>query len=306
MVVLERSAKSPRHRQEAELRVERTDISFHDVASDRVQIAVTVCNAGSYPSTPSPMRLESAPFGAFVPWRPLARLVVPELEPGESRELTTQAVRPRPAPLGDFNRVPPQKLLTALTSPDQPEPQPRSGFVTMLNLLRNKPTQPGPSENTARAPSLPSDLWDLVGRGQPIWAGNINVFIGARAVERHFARALRVYPGRNNLAMFLVGGPGVPDAYSFDLSGLGPEWKTVLYDAAPCRSLLFDHTSVPIKYDQWVESRGGLGVMLSTSPPVDCRTGNLEVQVTRRSCGTTAVVEFNLDPAAQGPGCYTV
>ena len=46
--------------------------------------------------------------------------------------------------------------------------------------------------------------------------------------------------------------------------------------------------------------------MLATHPPVDCPAGNLEVHVTRRSFGKTAIVEFNLDPDAQGVGCYFV
>ena len=100
----------------AELRVERTDIVFHDLAGDRLRIQVTVHNAGEQRSRPTPMRLESAPLGAFVAWAPLARLIVPALEPGESRELSTEVPRPRPIPLGNFDRVPPRRLLTALNS----------------------------------------------------------------------------------------------------------------------------------------------------------------------------------------------
>src|SRR5439155_23685734 len=36
------------------------------------------------------IRLESAPLGAFVPWQPLTQLLVPALEPGESRDLSTE------------------------------------------------------------------------------------------------------------------------------------------------------------------------------------------------------------------------
>src|ERR1051325_6594870 len=52
---------------EVELRVERTDISFHDLAGDKVRINVRVCNAGGQRSEPTEMRIESAPLGAFVP-----------------------------------------------------------------------------------------------------------------------------------------------------------------------------------------------------------------------------------------------
>jgi hypothetical protein len=45
-------------------------------------------------------------------------------------------------------------------------------------------------------------------------------------------------------------------------------------------------------------------IMLMTEPPAGCKQGRVEVRVTQRSSGKKAVVEFDLDPAAQGPGCY--
>jgi hypothetical protein len=59
-----------------------------------------------------------------------------------------------------------------------------------------------------------------------------------------------------------------------------------------------------IEETQWVDSDAGLMVMLATHIPADCQTGNLEARVTRRSSRKTAIVEFSLDPAAQGTGCY--
>jgi hypothetical protein len=144
----------------------------------------------------------------------------------------------------------------------------------------------------------------MVGRGQPYWAGNINVFIGREPVERHMAQALRIYPGRTNMAMFLVGDRGRWDAFAFELVGLKPEWKAALYDATTNKTLVTNSADIPIEEMQWVESNNGLMVMLATQPPADCKTGNLEVHVTRRSCGKTAVVEFSMDSAAKGPGCY--
>src|SRR6266404_5843702 len=78
----------------------------------RSGVQITVRNIGADWSPPTPMRLESAPLGAFVPWQPLTQLLVPALEPGESRELITDVSRSRVIPLGDFNRVPPKRLLT--------------------------------------------------------------------------------------------------------------------------------------------------------------------------------------------------
>ncbi len=304
IVIEERPELNLRSGHEAELRVERQDISFDDLDGDRVRIQVTVHNEGAHRSPPTPLRLESAPLGAFVPWRPLTRLLVPALEPGESRQLSTEVPRSHPAPLGDFNRVPPKRLLTAVNAPDRPSPPAGTGFVGMLNLLRRGRTaRPSGRALTGRT-ALAPDLWDLLRRGQPHWAGNINVFVGNHPVERHLARALRVYPGRTNLAMFLVGGPGRPDAYAFELVGLAADWKAGLYDELNHSSLVVNPADAPIEEMQWVETDGGLVVMLVTHPPADCRTGNLAVHVTRRSCGRTAMVEFSLDPTARGPGCY--
>jgi hypothetical protein len=150
---------------------------------------------------------------------------------------------------------------------------------------------------------LAPDLWDFVGRDQLHWAGNVNVFIGKTPVERHRAKALRVYPGRTNLAMFIVGGEK-PDAYAFEIVGLNPDWKAVLYNATNRQTLVVQSSDQPIEEMQWVEAAGKLMIMLATRPPAGCQEGNVEVHVTRRSCQTSAVVEFDLDPAAQGPGCY--
>lgn len=293
---------------EVELSLERTDISFHDVPGDRVRIQVTVRNTGTRSSRPTPMTVESAPLGAFVPWRPLAQLVVPALEPGESREMSVEVARPRPTALGDFDRLPPKKLLTAANSagesPDDPAPpRANAGLTGWINLMRRRQkaaSERSPAEKNALAP----DLWDLAGRGQPYWAGNINVFIGRKAVERHRAQALRIYPGRTNMAMFMVGGRGSRDAYSFELRGLNLDWNTSLYEATNNRDLPIKASDVPIEETKWVESAGGLMVMLATQPPPDCETGNLEVHVTQRSTRKTAIVEFSMDASAKGAGCY--
>ncbi len=294
----------------AELHVERTDISFQDVAGGKVRIQVTVQNTGARSSRPTPMRLESAPLGAFVAWRPLAQLVVPALEPGESREMSVEVERPRPAPLGDFDRTPPKKLLTAIDSPDESGEDPRTaktsaGLAGWVNLMRRR-QKVTPDNTPAAKRTLAPDLWDLVGRGQPYWAGNINVFIGRKAVERHRAQALRVYPGRTNMAMFVVGGFGKHDAYSFGLSGLNRDWNTTLYEGTNKRDLVINALDAAIEERKWVESNGGLMVMLATQPPADCTTGSLEVHVMQRSSGETAIVEFSMDATAKGPGCYVV
>lgn len=298
MIAVENAVETDlRSRSEADLVVEPSDISFHDLTRDTVMIHVRVRNDGERRSSPTVMRLESAPFGAFVSWSPLATLPVPPLEPGESKVLSTEAVRPHPAALGDFDRVPPRRVLTALNAAPAEAPRQRAGgFAALLPWFQRK---------GAKGPALPADLWELFGREQPHWAGNINVFVGQRAVERHVARALRIFAGRTNLAMFVVGSSGKRDAYAFNLVGVAPDWKAGLYNATNAKTLVVDSNDTPVREKQWVDADAGLMlVMLAVRPPLVCEDGNVQVHVTRRSCQKTAVVEFNLNPAAQGPGCY--
>src|SRR5262249_16376452 len=144
---------------------------------------------------------------------------------------------PRPVPLGDFDRVPPLKLLTAVSAPDAPA-ESGNGFRGLLGLLSRAPASRRSSGNITRKPRLAPNLSDLVQQGHPRWAGNINVFVNAQPVERHRAQGLRIYAGRNNLAMFMVGGLGRPDAYAFKLVGVAPGWNAELYNGTDCKSLV--------------------------------------------------------------------
>jgi hypothetical protein len=87
---------------------------------------------------------------------------------------------------------------------------------------------------------------------------------------------------------------------------MAPDWKAALYDVANAKTLVVGASDFPIAERQWVEGAGAMMIMLAVRPPVICEEGNVQVQVTRRSSEKTAVVEFNLDPTAQGPGCYSV
>jgi len=292
----------------AGLVVNRTDITFKDLSRDAVMIQVKIRNEGDQRSRAALIRLESAPFGAFVPWRPLATLPVPMLEPGESRELSVRTIRPHPKPLGDFDRVPPISVLTAQDAGPNERPPQGGGplAATLLDLMRRNGTIRAENPTAPKRPTLSPDLWEYLKREQPHWAGNINVFVGDRAVERHCARALRIYPGRRNLAMFDVGGRGKPDAYSFELVGLAADWEAALHNVTGARALVVGPSDEPISEGKWVEA-SGIGmmlVMLAVRPPANCEQRKLEVHVTRRSCGKTAVVELDLDPTARGPGCY--
>ena len=308
MTVLERATEpNVRSNHNAGLTVDPADITFEDLTRDTVMIRVTIRNDGESRSSPTCVRLESAPFGAFVPWRPLATLSVPALRPGESRELSVTAARSHPVPLGNFDRVPPMSVLTALgASADQPLPQPGRRFAALLDLIRRLGTSRSANPaTTAREAMLPPDLWEWFGREQQHWAGNINVFVGKRPVERHVAKSLRIYSGRTNLAMFIVGGTGQRDAYSFDLVGLPSDWKAALHDVTAAKTLVVSSSCKPVQERQWVQADADMMVvMLVVRPPMICEEGKLQVHVTSRSCRKTAVVEFDLDPTAQGAGCY--
>lgn len=72
-------------------------------AKSALRLQLTFANPASRPSDPTMARVEVAPFGAFVPWRPLARVSVPGLPPGGSRVVTATAdgdARLPRAPLG--------------------------------------------------------------------------------------------------------------------------------------------------------------------------------------------------------------
>lgn len=308
MTAIETAAEiQTRPTSEAELTLAPSDITFHDLNRDTMLIQVKIRNDGEHPSTPTTMTLESAPFGAFVPGRPLATLPVPPLEPRESRVLSVEAARPHPATLGAFDRVPPKSMMAALkASPQQPAPQRGGGVARLVNLVRNRETpRPAQPDTTARIPFLAPDLWEFFGREQPHWAGNINVFMRNREVERHFARDLRIYAGRTNLAIFDVGDQGKPDAYAFEVVGLARDWKAALYDMTSRNNFVMSGSDTPVQEKHWMEVPTGFALMtLAIRPPLVCEDGNVHVHVTRRSSQKTAVVEFNLNPTAQGPGCY--
>jgi len=261
----------------ASLRLDREDITFSNLSSREVQIKVRVTNDGDARSARTTARVSAAVLGAFLPWRPLTTLIVPALEPGETSVISAVVPTPAVALLGPPDRVRPQQLLTALGLPDD----------------RGNPTP---------AQTLPADPMKLLGLGSHHWAGNLNIFLGGRPVERHVAQALRVYPGRTNLAAFFVGTG--QDSYLFDLKGTAVDWDATLHDLSRAQSLHSTHAEVPL--NTWLPGTTTRILMLSLKPPARCGAGTVEVHVTQLSTSQTAMVEFSLDPSAAGPGCYTV
>jgi hypothetical protein len=286
----------PALRNAAELAVDRQDIVFHDVAPSKVQIEIALHNQADGASPSQVAYVSAAPLGAFVPWQPLEFFQVPRLEPGQSHTIRFTAVRPAVNPLGPPDRVPPRRLLTALgAADDRPGALPRLG--DFLNRLVDRIT------GGADPKTLPADPMALLARGNPHWAGNLNIFVGRKAVERHLAQALRIYPGRTNLAMFVVG-QGC-DAYRFSVHCEQPNWETALFDLSEADSFRLDKGR-GVELGRWLEQRSMHLMMLMICPPLACSRGTVEVEVEQRSTGQSAIVEFSLDPKAAGPGCYVV
>lgn len=285
----------------ADLTLERHDISFHCPKPGQVVIEATLANRGELSSVSTIVRFQSAPLGAFVDGRPLAEVFVPAVAPGERRRIAFSVERPRLMTLGDPANIPPGRLLTALGM-GEPEP---SGDRQLLEPSASDSSQATIGLQTG---TLTPDIFELLGRDNPHWAGNLNVFIAQRAVERHLARALRIHPGRTNLAFFIVGSGR--DAYCFELRGAGAGWESALYDstAMPRGTTLLAsaNPAAAVEEGKWIEVERQSFMLLAIRPPRACEAGKVDVHVTQRSTGRTAVVEFDLDPSAAGPGCFVV
>jgi hypothetical protein len=298
--LLERPVAAPR--QEAELRVRRADIVFRNVEPGRVRLSIKVSNVGETRSEPTPMVVQAAPLGAFVGWKDVTALLVPPIEPDSYVEVSADLTAPSPTRrLGDFARVPPRKLLTAVAGNDDSEERSTTGGMVGQLFARLL----GRTAESQPAQQLPDDPLQLLSRESVYWAGNINVLIGSKAVERHLAQALRIYPGKTNLAIFFVGDRR--DEYQFALSGSGAGWNAALFDATDFPSLIMGRSSGrAIPQFEWILMDGCRVVVLAVCPPQWCTSGSIEVQVRQRRTGKSAAVEFSLDASAAGAGCYTV
>jgi hypothetical protein len=186
-----------------------------------------------------------------------------------------------PETLGGIDKLPPERILTALGS-EEPGPK------------RSRRSQPPVN------PVPATDLLSLLGMEGVHWAGNLNVFFPGVDVERHTAQALRVYPGRMNLAAFIVGNPG--DKYQFHLDG-NADWNARLFDTCPGIVIVAGIGLPPLPQDQWYRPMSGF-LMLAIEPPPEAEYGVVNVHVLQKSTGREAVVEFTMDARAAGPGCF--
>lgn len=278
---------------EAALSVPRTGIRFHNLTPERVQIEIAVENRGSERSAPTELRLEAAPFGAFVRWQPLATLDVPPIRAGGSVILRTTAEQPRPQPVTSSSGLLPPSLPSASAAGMDPRAIGARAWTLILGSLTRTPFAPG---------KLPPSVLDLLDGARPHWAGNLNVWIGKQAVERHAAPRLRIFPGRANLSIFCLGHE--PDGYAFSVQGLGEDWRCELLDLLSGRAVEWERE--PWSEPQWLSTQNTRPILFVVRPPLGCARGNTAVHVTQRSSGKSALVEFDLDPGAQGTGCYSV
>jgi hypothetical protein len=282
------------------LAISRADIEFFNIAPDLVAIEVKVTNDSDAPSAPDTLEILAAPFGAFVPWRPLGTIALPALPPGTARYVRWRAAVPRPEPLGSPSGVGPRDLLTAFGLADEP---PDKHTATGPDKTRQPAGSTSPPQT---AGPMPPGLMHLLLQDTPHWAGNINVLAGDTDVERHRAQALRVYPGRLNMAWFIVGA-GAPDAYAFRVRGLRPDWDAKLFDMTARQTLVVNaEENGAIVPGEWIGTAGSRTMLLALRVPQGCEAATVAVHVTQKSSRREAVVEFSVDPAAAGHGCYAV
>lgn len=260
----------------SDLRVDREDIGFSTIRSGVLKIEITVHNDGKSRSAPTVALLQSAPLGAFARWRPLGIVNVPSIKPRGST-VVRHEVEYRPAvALGGAEKIPPSRLLTAL---DPEDADPNRG--------------------------LADDLLGLLGQGGVHWVGNLNLFFPGKDVERHLAQALRVYPGRVNIAMFIVGTID-EDAYRFQLTGDAVDWEARLLDTAFDQPVASSAKSGDeLLENKWHHPSTGL-ILLALKPPECSVAGIVNVVVRQKSTNREATVEFTLDSSAAGPGCYVI
>jgi len=303
--------------------VPREGIRFRDVAPGLVRIWVDVVNRGPRRSKPTRMRIESAPLGAFVAWRPLREdLVVAPIAPGGTGRVVLTVPRPEPRALGGAGKGAVRSLKVAsgfgpegesrpwsrtpgARRPDTPRIDPKrrerlqvSWFVESV-LQKHFPQIYNDAFRSELGSLLPPSILDVDGP-QPHWAGNLNVWIGETPVERHLAPRLRIYPERANVARFFVGSR--QDDYLFRVEGLSPGWGCRLLSSGEDVTWESDVTGEP----RWLSLPPRSSLFLVLTPPPYCAAGQVVVHVTQRSTGREVAVEFDFDPSAPGPGCITL
>ena len=288
----------------SDLVVERQDIWFESHPDDRdaVSIRIIVHNRGERASSPAVLHVQSAAFGAFLPWRPLTSVPLPRIAPGAAHTVELQARAGTPGSEGTLAPLPLVGGGMAMP-PTSRGAAPARGGDGQEGIGRNEDARGGAGRHWLRL------LRDASGPlGTAHWAGNLNVWVdGGPEVERHMSRGLRAVAGRQNLACFFVGSVRA-DGYRFHFSGEHALWSPRLY---PLHGILLGHAApgdLPSHLGdrEWKEFSGPAPFILQFLPPAGSTSGELIVHVEQRSTGREALVEFGFDPEAAGPGCFTV
>ena len=236
------------------------------------------------------MEVRVAPFGAFVASKPLEVLAVPSIPPGSSTVMRTVFQERADGELSRLDAASRHRALgqSRLAKQLQVPPKPvasrnrrtlRNVVTRMLRLV--KPDSGGTGvelvheilENTAR------------------WAGNFDVHIGSAEAERHISSAIRLVPGKRNVAFFFVGERS--ESFVFDLQGEAAGWEAGLFRTMSKLSL-----GTPQLLDRETP------IFLSVTPPSGTTKGLLAVGVTRHATGQRALVEFGFGVDAIPVGCF--
>lgn len=169
----------------------RSSIRWRSVAKGVVEIEIDLENPESEPTSPGDLIIETAGLGAFVPFRPVTRVALGSLEPGERRQVRTRVRR--------------ESLAVPIAMP--------SIFGTLMaEVLRHSHQKVQP------------ELIDLMSRSE--WAGNLNVYFDrmpASAVEVHRALDLRVRAGTPVAIMVVV--PDDREAFDIDIRVSDAGWR---------------------------------------------------------------------------------
>jgi hypothetical protein len=109
------------------------------------------------------------------------------------------------------------------------------------------------------------------------------------------------------MAVFIVGDDNLSDEYAFRILGDGINWESRLFTLPLFTiSLIKTSGSVEIEENCWIPASRSPIVYLQFCPPRDVCRGKIDIEVTQRSTGRKAAVEFSLDAGAEGPGCFVV
>ena len=266
--------------------VRREAIDWRWRAPGALEIELTIRNPSMRTTAPTHAIVRSAAFGAFVPQRPLTVLAVPAIAPRGRVTLTAVA------PTSLLARPDERPNLEAPRS-DETEQLVRE-LERELELI---------SETGRRFDRAELERWvawtrarkPLAAPGVVHWMGNLHIFVGGTAAERHQARGVVVRRGFTTLVPFEVG-DGHADAYRFRLDGDASQWEPALVDSCDDgRDLPFARGRRSDEGHEWFEA-GMAWLRLSVRPPESAAAGRSELHVQRRSTGQTTVVEFELDP----------